>query len=542
MDKIKTESLINELTTITNSGMNLKQYCATYSIPTQSWAAKKAWVTTALNKGEIDQDTANRFFVAYQNAQIGVNDVFSSTTTSTNKQFTFKGDHDLPIDSTTKVESKEEVIENDERAETQIVRDSEGKVSYYKFKIFKRDKAPLMGKLTREEMNSVYRLYSYYGANITQREISRTLPEYSLIDFKRILRVFNITKACSPFAPHMYEEYSEEELKEMHLRLKENDFIKKLEKDEINDLRKLNVKLAKENFKLSDKIATIESLKDIIKESNPEAKIFIKTDNKLNSNSLIIWLSDMHIGAYNDAYGFYEISEYNEDDIEHRLEIIAKRFAGKCYDSIFVVNLGDSVDSYNKETTRGGHPLPGIITDKEMSKMYVNQMTKFFINLQNNTTFNKLTYFCIGESNHDGTWGWINNKLLEAKLQNMGVETYISDYPIDSLTVNDNLFVITHGKDDHSQFKNFPLTLNDKTELYFSNWINEFKLTGKHKYVVKGDLHRFAYTVGQAFDYISVGSLYGSSNWITANFGNTKWSINFMELNGEDMQIGTIRE
>ena len=541
MDKIKTESLINELTTITNSGMNLKQYCATYSIPTQSWAAKKAWVTTALNKGEIDQDTANRFFVAYQNAQTGVNDVFSGTITSTNKQFTFKGDHDLPIDSTTKVENTEEVIENDERAETQIVRDSEGKVSYYKFKIFKRDKAPLMGKLTREEMNSVYRLYSYYGANITQREISRTLPEYSLIDFKRILRVFSITKACSPFAPHMHEEYSEEELKEMHLRLKENDFIKKLEKDEINDLRKLNVKLAKENFKLSDKITTIESLKDIIKESNPEAKIF-KTDNKLNSNSLIIWLSDMHIGAYNDAYGFYEIPEYNEADIEHRLEIIVKRFAGKCYDSIFVVNLGDSVDSYNKETTRGGHPLPGIITDKEMSKMYINQMTKFFINLQNNTTFNKLVYFCIGESNHDGTWGWINNKLLEAKLQNMGVETYISDYPIDSLTVNDNLFVITHGKDDHSQFKNFPLTLNDKTELYFANWINEFNLTGKRKYVVKGDLHRFAYTVGQAFDYISVGSLYGSSNWITANFGNTKWSINFMELNGDDMQIGTIKE
>ena len=534
MNNNKVESLISELNVIIDSGMTLPQYCQTYSISPQSWAAKKAWVTMSWNKNEIDSEVANRFFTTYKDAQNGLSTTICFEPKEDKKEINAKPE-------TPKTVEEIETIENDERAETQIVRDSEGKVSYYKFKIFKRDKAPLIGTLTREEMNSVYRLYSYYGANITQREISRTLPEYSLVDFKRILRVFNITKACSPFAPHMHEEYSEEELKEMHLRLKENDFIKKLEKDEINDLRKLNVKLAKENFKLSDKITTIESLKDIIKESNPEAKIF-KTDNKLNSNSLIIWLSDMHIGAYNDAYGFYEISEYNEADIEHRLEIIVKRFAGKCYDSIFVVNLGDSVDSYNKETTRGGHPLPGIITDKEMSKMYINQMTKFFINLQNNTTFNKLVYFCIGESNHDGTWGWINNKLLEAKLQNMGVETYISDYPIDSLTVNDNLFVITHGKDDHSQFKNFPLTLNDKTELYFANWINEFNLTGKRKYVVKGDLHRFAYTVGQAFDYISVGSLYGSSNWITANFGNTKWSINFMELNGEDMQIGTIRE
>ena len=540
MNNNKVESLISELNVIINSGMTLPQYCQTYSISPQSWAAKKAWVTMSCNKNEIDSEVADRFFTTYKDAQKGLSTIYFEPKADKMEISVKPGIIETPEIDKKPIEEIE-TIENDERAETQIVRDSEGKVSYYKFKIFKRDKAPLMGKLTREEMNSVYRLYSYYGANITQREISRTLPEYSLVDFKRILRVFSITKACSPFAPHMYEEYSEEELKEMHLRLKENDFIKKLEKDEINDLRKLNVKLAKENFKLSDKIVTIESLKDIIKESNPEAKIF-KTDNKLNSSSLIIWLSDMHIGAYNDAYGFYEVPEYNENDIEHRLEIITKRFVGKCYDSIFVVNLGDSVDSYNKETTRGGHPLPGIITDKEMSKMYINQMTKFFINLQNNTTFNKLVYFCIGESNHDGTWGWINNKLLEAKLQNMGVETYISDYPIDSLTVNDNLFVITHGKDDHSQFKNFPLTLNDKTELYFSNWINESKLTGKHKYVVKGDLHRFAYTVGQAFDYISVGSLYGSSNWITANFGNTKWSINFMELNGEDMQIGTIRE
>ena len=63
MDKNKTESLINELTNIISSGMNLKQYCATYSIPTQSWAAKKAWVTTALNKGEIDEISKKWFSI-----------------------------------------------------------------------------------------------------------------------------------------------------------------------------------------------------------------------------------------------------------------------------------------------------------------------------------------------------------------------------------------------------------------------------------------------------------------------------------------------
>ena len=441
MDKNKTESLINELTTIINSGMTLKQYCTTYSIPTESWAVKRAWVAKALNKGEIDQDTANRFFAAYQIAQ---SDVFSGTITSTNKQFTFKGDHDLPIDSTTKVESKEEVIENDERAETQIIRDSEGKVSYYKFKIFKRDKAPLMGKLTREEMNSVYRLYSYYGANITQREISRTLPEYSLVDFKRILRVFSITKACSPFAPHMYEEYSEEELKEMHLRLKENDFLKKLEKDEINDLRKLNIKLAKELNNIKNNV--IQNVIDAgieIKESNFNPKKV--SPIIVGKKDLIIWLSDMHIGAYNDAYGVYDIDEYNYKDIQHRLECIINKFAGNSYNNIYIVNLGDSIDSFKKETTRGGHPLPTLCNDKEISKMFISLMKQFFIDLQNNVNHNKMIYLCVGESNHDGDAGWLNNRILEAHLQNMGIETYISDYAIDSFKVGSHTFVYAHG-------------------------------------------------------------------------------------------------
>ena len=250
----------------------------------------------------------------------------------------------------------------------------------------------------------------------------------------------------------------------------------------------------------------------------------------------------MHIGAYNDAFGAYDIAEYNKDDIKSRLDTIVAKFAGRFYDNIYVVNLGDSIDSYNKETTRGGHPLPSIWNDKEISMIYIELMKEFFIDLQYNVTYNTMTYICIGESNHDGNAGWLNNKILEAHLQNIGIKTYISNYSIDSFSVGKHTFVYAHGKDNQNQFKNFPLTLNDKTDLYFTQWMNENNIVGKYKYVVKGDLHRYAYTVGNTFDYISVGSLYGSSNWITANFGNTKWSINFMEIQGDDMKIGTIRE
>ena len=103
-----------------------------------------------------------------------------------------------------KEEEEEEVLDTDERVESSYIRNNEGKISGYKFKVYRRDKTPVTGVLSREEMQTIYRLYSYYGASITQREISRHFPDYSLIDFKRILRAFNITKASGPFAPHMY--------------------------------------------------------------------------------------------------------------------------------------------------------------------------------------------------------------------------------------------------------------------------------------------------------------------------------------------------
>lgn len=503
------ERVINFLNDVKNSGCNsISKYCKRNNLDYSNWSNR---IKKILNDESVDSEHINT-----------ISNLKESIT------------HNNAL--------QEESIDTDDRAETKLVRDESGKIQYYKFEIYRRDKTPVVGTLTREEMNNVYRLYSYYGASITQREISRTLPEYSLVDFKRILRAFNITKACAPFAPHMFEEYSEEELKEMHLRLKENDFLKKLEKDEINDLRKLNTNLAKElNNLKTNVLQNVINAGLEIKDSNFNPRNIIPAT--VGKKDLIIWLSDMHIGAYNDAFGAYEIAEYNKEDIAHRLNVIVQKFTGKSYENIYVVNLGDSIDSFNKETTRGGHQLPSVWNDKEISMNYIELMKQFFVDLQHNVKYNSdLIYLCIGESNHGGDIDWLNNRILEAHLQNMGIQTYISNYSIDSFCVGDHTFVYAHGKDNYTQFKNFPLILNDKTDLYFTQWMNENNIHGKYKYVVKGDLHRFAYTVGNTFDYISVGSLYGSSNWITANFGNTKWSINFMEIDGDDMQIGTIRE
>ena len=443
-------------------------------------------------------------------------------------------------DSVKKSGNNVEHIDTDEKAETELVRDEDGRIISYRFKIFRRDKSPVVGVLNRDEMNLIYRLYSYYGSSLTQRQVSRHFPDYSLIDFKRILRAFNLTKDCSPFAPHVIEEHSDEELQEMQLREKENDFLKAVEKNEVRDLKQLVIKLTQQNSKL----ITEEKLVELIKSTNKDYKELPVNINNSNPTypALIIWLSDLHIGAYNAKYSsFVTLPNYDKEEIKARLAKIVQTFSGQSYGAVYVVNLGDSIDGYNKETTRGGHQLPEVMDDKEISETYIECMMEFFKSLKTNVRSDEFNYLCIGESNHDGNWGWLNNKLLAAYLANEGVKSYISNFPIDHFTIGKHSWIFMHGKDNNNQSRQFPLTLNPQTELYFANYIAEQNISNKYIYVVKGDLHNYAYTTGKQFDYISVGSMYGSSNYIVANFGHTKWSINYSVVTEDDMLMGTVK-
>lgn len=444
-------------------------------------------------------------------------------------------------DRLTKSKKRDVKKDTDDVSNTWEIRDeNSGKITGYKFEIFVKNKPAITGVFTRAEMNSVYRMYTYYGSGLTQQIVSRSFPDYSLTDFKRILRAFNITKASSPFAPHMYEEHTEEELKEIHLREKENDFLKKIEKDEVKDLRALVTKLTKENSKSLNKRVIEETIKASIKDYK-ELPVNINNQSAKYPD-LIIWLSDLHIGAYNAKYNsFIQLPSYDINEIKSRLSRIVESFVGQEYHSVYVVNLGDSIDGFNKETTRGGHELPEILDNKEISEAFIECMTEFFATLTSKVKSKDFNYLSIGESNHGGDYEWLNQKLLAAYITKYNVKSYISNYPIDNFVIGNHQFLYCHGKDNNTQTRQFPLTLNPQTELFFSNYIAEKGICSPNIYVVKGDLHNYAYTTGKRFDYISVGSMYGSSNYIVANFGHTKWSINYTIVKDLDILMGTIK-
>lgn len=438
-----------------------------------------------------------------------------------------------------KFQPKTESVETDDRAEINQERDEEGKIQFYTFAIYRKNTPTLEGKLDRKEMETIYRLYTIYGANLTQKIVSREFPQYTFVEFKRILRAFNIYKANSEFAPHIIEEKTEEELIALHNQNKENNVLRRIEKDQLAEANKLINKLAQENQKLSKSSKLLEDLLKFDPTFKNERFEAIQTTKV---ESAIIFLSDLHIGAYNEKFGFYQLPNYDKKEILRRIDKILNRFENRRYENIIVVDLGDSIDQFNKETTRGGHLLPNNMTDKEMSHLYLECMQYFFKNLKAFTTAFNYYYYSIGESNHSGDFGWALNLALSYKLQQEGWKTYISDYPIDDFMVGNFRFIYTHGKDNTNQYKQFPLTLNPQTELYFANYIAEKKLNlnGEKVFVVKGDLHQYAYTSGKQFDYISVGSMYATSNYIAANWGNTPWSINYAIINGDNIMFGKV--
>lgn len=432
--------------------------------------------------------------------------------------------------------TQDESFEN--RSVGNPVRGEDNRITHYHFRIFIQDKPTLEGDLSREQMELMFRNYSSEGANLTQKTVSRDFP-YTLSDFKKILRAFKVTKASIPFPQHILEERTSDELTELVIQQKEVDFLKKYEQDKGNLFKKKFNELVIQHQQLKDAYRKAEY---ISREVDPVD--FVVKRNPNGTKSLMVYLSDMHIGAYVSNEGVYD-NEYNEAEVNRRLgKVLEKISSYKDIDNLIIFNLGDAIDGYNASTTRPGstHKLPQNMSNKEQGQVLLRQMSGFFNYIQKNIPHNKLYFYSVGHSNHGGDFEHSIITALSIMLESMGVVSYVSTRPIDHLTLDDKTIIFMHGKDNLDQFKNFPLVINDKTELYLNEYIYQHNLRGDIL-VVKGDLHQSATSHAKLFKYKSVGSLFGSSNWIHANFGSTKWCCDYTVIDEQgDMIDGVIKD
>lgn len=420
------------------------------------------------------------------------------------------------------------------------------KISKYYYHIKIKGEHDLTGYLTRDEMNMVYRLYSNLdGAGLTVRAVSRHFTNLTYRDFKRILRAFNITKQSIPVAPHILEEESDDRVLEMVFRNKENNILKKLDAERGKHVEVILKETQRELIELKNKKKWVDDALSTFSVS--DLKPFtLKKKNIANEKALMVYISDQHVGADNTGSLYpnrYDEEVFNDRLTQILLEIEVQVDTFGTFDRIIVCNLGDALDGYNGQTTRGGHQLPQNLDNKGQFDVYVNGMLNFFDSLHVINGSNYVDYYCVSQDNHSGSFGYVANRALElvlgVKFPEMRVKVF--DKFINHFNYGDHTFMLTHGKDDSDRKFGLPLILDLKAELFINEYIDNYRLRSKYIHLIKGDLHQSATQFAKRFRYKNVASQFGSSKWINNNFGNTPSAIDMEVVYKNDERVWSSR-
>lgn len=440
------------------------------------------------------------------------------------------------------ITKKEEAVDNNDISEGYVERNESGEIVSYRYRIYKKNKPVLDGRFTPDEMYIIYRLYTWYGDGLTARVVSRHFPELSLPDFKRILKAFNIYKDNCPFPQHYVEKYSEEELREIQLREKENSFLRKAEEDAIKNNEKLLRKYAQENIELKKKLNTFSDFKISLPEQIEPIKI---VPIKESSNNINLYISDMHIGAAIESGSVYkENIEYGKEEVTRRLNVVVEKLGSLgTFNTINIVMLGDNIDCcgvYGK-TSRLDHNMPENMDVRTQANTFIEVMLQFISSILGNKMCSKLNIYSVPEGNHAGNFEYICNKALMASINAMfpDVKTVLWEEFYGVFEQSGNILVCMHGKERAFMKKGFPANLDDKTKVMLYEFLHEKGIHADKVHFIKGDLHTENINTCNRIDYRNVLSLFGASDYANYNFGRNQYGVSYDMFIGDNLVRGT---
>jgi hypothetical protein len=256
------------------------------------------------------------------------------------KQITVKTDID-----------KEEKYDN--RSTWTANRDENNKIIDYSFTIYIHGEKPFIGKLTREQLETIHQHYPH----VTMMNVSSYFPYLTFQQFKRVLRCFNITKDVL-FPLHILEEHTEEEIAEFALKNKASATLSKI-------VEKRASFIEKKYFETQEKIHDLENIHKFIEETidrfyNRDVQgEELKNPDILGKYTDICYLmySDIHYGKKyeNPVFG----RGYNKDIAHERMMQIAKKTVDyikfKNLNSLYILFGGDLFESVMPDGMRREH-------------------------------------------------------------------------------------------------------------------------------------------------------------------------------------------
>ncbi|MDV3537881.1 hypothetical protein CMU94_01935 [Elizabethkingia anophelis] len=252
-------------------------------------------------------------------------------------------------------------------------------------------------------------------------------------------------------------------------------------------------------------------------------KVKLKSNLDAEFDQLVI--SDIHIGmdASDNGRSLYNHT-WTKDDIFKTLDqIVAFTIQNQKSNVLYIKDLGDMLDGFNGQTTRGGHNLPQNMTNEEAFDVGFEFKVKLIESLL--PYYDKIHFHNINNDNHSGSFAYCLNKAFEVLMYKAysGKVTVVNQLKfIDYSIVGNYCFITTHGKDSQHMKHGFKPKIDPNQINKIIGYLTANNLLNKGYDIIveKGDSHQYLFDSASSdlFKYYNYPALSPSSNWVQTNF------------------------
>jgi len=235
--------------------------------------------------------------------------------------------------------------------------------------------------------------------------------------------------------------------------------------------------------------------------------------------------TDVHVGMDSDIdNNTMYVGEWNKKELLKSADlVIAKTLEEQESYVLYVDDLGDLLDGFNAQTTRGGHSLPQNMTNEQCFDAALEFKMKILYGLVD--SYETIHFNNICNDNHSGAFGYFVNEAFKqiAEIQFKDKVTVKNHRKfINHYFVGDICFLISHGKDDKSLKFGFKPHLDLKAADKIDQYCKQNSIYKIAKLIIfkKGDSHQSLFDMCSSDDflYYNYPALSPSSNWIKNNF------------------------
>ena len=246
----------------------------------------------------------------------------------------------------------------------------------------------------------------------------------------------------------------------------------------------------------------------------------IKEENDFDT----LTYTDVHIGMDTNPDNKAMYSE--KRDRIHALascdRMIKETIKNQKSSTLIIDELGDFLDGYNQQTTRGGHALPQNMSNEEAFDTALEFKMRLIDGLAPYYTSIMINNIC--NDNHAGSFGYFVNKAFKDICSVKYPEVEVNNYNkfINHYYMDNTCFVITHGKDDTSLKFGFKPHLDTKGIEKIDQYLKQNDVYKHASKIVfkKGDSHQALFDMCSTDDffYFNYPALSPSSMWVQNNF------------------------